>query len=73
MFHVADFQDVYTQKFFLHFWLALFEMGTDKIYAQTYGYDVSRKRSRMRNVCVQLIVQQIINVLSIIVTVCLED
>jgi hypothetical protein len=23
----------------MHFWLALFEMGTDKIYAQTYGHD----------------------------------
>jgi hypothetical protein len=49
MFHVADFQDVYTQKFVVHFWLALFEMGTDKIYAQTYGHDASKKRSRLRN------------------------
>jgi hypothetical protein len=43
-------------------------MRRDKIYGQTYGHDASKKRIRLRNVCVQ-----IINVVSIIVTVCPED
>jgi len=46
MFHVADFQDVYTQKFFMRFLMTLFEMGTDKIYVHTYGHDATRKSGK---------------------------